>query len=114
MDVVVSILKKERVTNPTILAEVEKIAAEYKGRDRALDAHAERKRIAEQRAVFAALPVLGPNGNDVLRLCQAMIERAWQLLDAGLPDACDALLEFVPEADATAMLDKYFKEDGTA
>lgn len=68
----------------------------------------EEARITEQRRLFAAN--LGPARAD---LQSAMLNRAWELLDAGECEACDALLEFVPEAAATALLDEYFAEGET-
>lgn len=113
LDVAVACLKAGKSDrNPSLIEEMEKIAREYKGRDRTLDLHSERKRIATQRAAFAELPAYGPEGASVDQLKQIMIDRAWKLLDIGQCDACDALLEFVPEADATKMLDEYFKEEG--
>lgn len=95
----------------TALRLMEEIAAEYKARDRAFDAHADRKRIAEQRAIFAQLPEFGPGAVAAENLKQAMISRAWRLLDGGESEACDALLEFLPEADADKMLNEYFFDD---
>jgi hypothetical protein len=46
------------------------------------------------------------------RLIEMMLDRAWLLLDSGEAEACDALLEFVPEDRAEALLREYFKEDG--
>jgi hypothetical protein len=70
----------------------------------------ENERIAAQRALWAALPEFGPGAVAADALKAAMIERAWQLLDGGQWEACDALLEFVPEADASKMLNEYFAE----
>lgn len=99
-------LKQDKRTNPVLIGEMEKIAEEYQGRDRVMDAHKERQRIAAQRALFGELP---PSiATDLFK--QAMLDRAWHLLDAGQGEACDALLEFVPEIDATRLLDKYFPE----
>ncbi len=95
--------------NPALIADLEKIAAEYKGRDRILDRHEDAKRIVVQRELFAALPSFGPGGCAADDLKKAMIDRAWALLDCGQCEACDALLEFLPEGDARAMLDDYFK-----
>jgi hypothetical protein len=71
----------------------------------------ERARINVQRALWAALPEFGPGGVAAETLKKAIVDRAWKLLDEGQCEACDALLEFVPEADAEAMLSEYFKED---
>ncbi len=68
-------------------------------------------RIALQRALWAALPDLGPGAAAVEALKKAMINRAWQLLDTGFGEACDALLEFLPEAEADAMLKEYFERE---
>lgn len=112
LDVAVECMKAARPAHDPLLIEaMEKIAQEYKGRDKTFDAHADRKRIAAQRAIFASLPEFGPSGIAVDALKTAIIDRAWRLLDRGDCDACDALLEFVPEDDATKMLDEYFKEE---
>lgn len=111
LDVALAYVMADKDSSPTLVEELKKIAAEYKGRERIFDAHADKKRVDAQRAAFAALPTMGPPGNVTLELTRAMVERAQQLLDAGQAEACDALLEFVPEADATEMLDAYFKDD---
>ena len=36
--------------------------------------------------------------------------RAWALLEAGEAEAADAILEFVPEKAATALLDEFFPD----
>ena len=43
-------------------------------------------------------------------LITAMLNRAWELLDAGECEAADALLEFVPHDQAVALLDEFFKD----
>lgn len=68
----------------------------------------ERARIARQRAAFREL--MGPSR---AALQQIMLDRAWELLDAGECEACDALLEFVPEEAADALLNDYFEEPPT-
>jgi hypothetical protein len=75
---------------------------------RAVDAWARsyRERIEHQRALFAAN--LGPAR---VELQEAMLYRAWALLEAGEGEAADALLEFVPEAAAVRLLDEFFPED---
>lgn len=103
-------LKADKVRSPALIDEFAKIAAEYKGRDRVLTNHEERQRIARQRALFEEVDEQAPSPA-VNALKEAIIERAWALLDMGESAACDALLEFVPEADATKMLDEFFKED---
>lgn len=45
------------------------------------------------------------------RLIRAMLGRAWDLLEGANPEAADALLEFVPEADAEALLRAYFEDE---
>ncbi len=110
MDVAVEIARQHS-RNPLFVTELEKIAAEYNGRDRVFDAHRESERVKAQRALWAALPEFGPGAAAADALKTAMIERARQLLDAGQCEACDELLEFVPEADASAMLNEYFQED---
>lgn len=114
LDVAVACLKEDKRRNPVVIEELEKIAAEYKGRDRLFDRHKEQARINVQRALFAALPEFGPASVAADALKKAMIDRAWQLLDMGQHEACDALLEFVPQEDGQAMLDEYFKEEGEA
>lgn len=67
----------------------------------------EEARIRLQRSVFAALPDLP----EVSTLKQAMLDQAWALLDRHECEACDALLEFLPEADADKLLSEYFLDD---
>lgn len=62
-------------------------------------------RVAVQRAAFQAL--MGPSR---AHLQQLMLDRAWFLLDSGECEAADALLEFVPEAAASALLDEFFPD----
>lgn len=107
MDVVAAHLKGLKNVNPILIEEFEKIAAEYKGRDRVFDQFKEGKRIEAQRTRFAMIP--DSTAKD--RFKDTVINRAWELLDIGACDACDALLEFVPSADAEKMLSEYFAED---
>ena len=66
----------------------------------------ENARIERQRAAFRGN--LGPARAE---LEQLMLDRAWELLDANECEAADALLEFVPQEAAAALLDEYFGED---
>lgn len=68
---------------------------------------AEDKRIAAQRATFAAIPD-GP-AKQAFRI--AVLERAFELLDGGNEGcyASDALLEFMAEKDQRALLGRYFE-----
>lgn len=68
----------------------------------------ETRRVERQRTLFAMLP--DTRATD--RLKQAMLDRAWVLLDAGECEACDALLEFIPEDEAQKLLDEFFNDDG--
>lgn len=111
LDVAIACLKQDKRCNSVLIEEMEKIAAEYKGRDRVYDAHKERERVKAQRELWAALPEFGPGFAAVEVLKKAIIDRAWRLLDIGEFAACDALLEFVPDADANAMLNEYFREE---
>ena len=111
LDVALALLKERPRTNPLVLDGLAKIAAEYKGRERVFDACQERERVKQQRKLFAALPTLGPDGVAAEALKQAMIDRAWRLLDEGEVTACDVLLEFVPEEEADKMLHEYFPDD---
>lgn len=63
-------------------------------------------RIARQRAILAR-----PTRGVVNRIIKGILDRAWALLDAGDAEAADALLEFVPEAQAKALLDEFFGDD---
>jgi hypothetical protein len=112
MDIAIAIVRDSGPRNPALIEDLEKIAAECKGRDRAFDAHQERERVTAQRALWAALPEFGPGGEAADALKAAIIARAWRLLDSGQCEACEALLEFVPEADARQMLNEYFGEWG--
>lgn len=67
----------------------------------------EEARIARQRAAFAKAQ---PNA----QVTELMLNRAWELLDAGECEACDALLEFVPGWQAKKLLDEYFDEETTS
>lgn len=49
-------------------------------------------------------------GPGVAKLIQAMLDRAWALLDAGEAEAADALLEFVPAEAAERLLNDFFPE----
>jgi len=40
-----------------------------------------------------------------------MLERARDLMDNGQPECADALLEFLPSADATKMLDQWLDDE---
>lgn len=64
------------------------------------------ERIDGQRAVFVAVPD-SPAKRD---LEAAMLARARVLLDDGQAEACDALLEFLPEKIARQMLDEWFDD----
>jgi hypothetical protein len=64
----------------------------------------ENERIARQRELWR----LAGFGPAKAALKQAMLERVWTLLDHANPEAADALLEFLPEADAEAILTEYF------
>lgn len=110
MKVVIEVLRERKGTNPILIAEVEKIAKDYVGRDSVLDHHVDRKRIEAQRTFFAMLP----DSRAVDAFKRALLDRAWYLLDIGQCEACDALLEFVPSADADRMLDEYFKDEDAA
>jgi hypothetical protein len=107
LDVTLEWIRRAKGVNPTSVEELEKIAADYKGRDRVFDTHTETKRIERQRTLWAMMP--DSTAKD--RLKEAMLERAWILLDSGQCDACDALLEFLPSKDAHKMLDEYFPEE---
>lgn len=80
-------------------------APERRARDAAFAAWVaeEGTRVAQQREAFRGN--LGPARAELQRL---MLDRAWALLDAGEAEAADALLEFVPEAAALALLDEFF------
>ena len=110
LDVVLECLRARNDRNPDLIKDLVKIAKEYKGRERVFDAVAERSRVVCQRARFEALPSLGPDGVAVDEFKKAMIDRAIDLLDIGQCEACDALLEFMPEADVQVALDDYFEE----
>lgn len=87
----------------------ERTAAEKRAKRRAFEkwCAAENKRIARQRAAMRRN--MGPARAQLQRM---MLERAWELLDAGECEAADALLEFVPAPAAEALLDEFFGESG--
>lgn len=63
----------------------------------------EKARIARQRRFLTR-----GKGPGVAKMIQAMLDRAWELLDAGETEAADALLEFVPAPDAEKLLNEFF------
>lgn len=87
----------------------ERTAAEKRAKRRAFDQWCaeEKVRIARQRAAMKGN--MGPAPAELQRL---MLERAWDLLEAGECEAADALLEFVPEDKADALLNEFFPESG--
>lgn len=107
LGVALEIVRQQKNVNPRLVEELEKITAAYKGRDSVFDAFKERRRIEAQRTLFAMVP----DTTSFDRLRRGMIDRAWELLDIGQCEACDALLEFVPEKDAEKMLNEYFAEE---
>ncbi|WP_331326465.1 hypothetical protein [Methylobacterium fujisawaense] len=66
----------------------------------------EKIRVMRQRALWRALPDCEPK--EALR--KAMLDQAWELLDANRGEACDALLEFLPESDQDQLLRAFFPE----
>lgn len=66
----------------------------------------EQERIRRQRIYLETLS--GPWRE---ALVQRMLDRAWDLLDSGQAEAADAILEFVPEARAHALIDEFFPDD---
>lgn len=82
-------------------------AADRKARDAAFEKWVaeERERVRRQRSYLTSLH--GPMRDGIVR---RMLDRAWELLDCGEAEATDALLEFVPEADAERLLRDFFPE----
>ena len=62
-----------------------------------------RIRLERQRAAFEALPA----GEARSQLRDLMLSRAEELLSVN-PEAADALLEFLPEADRSKLLEVFF------
>lgn len=62
---------------------------------------AEDRRVERQRTLFSMLP----SSHATDRLKEAMLQRAYDLLWDGDAMGCDAILEFVPSHEATALLD---------
>jgi hypothetical protein len=83
----------------------QRTATERRARDAAYAkwAATETERVRRQRTYLTALKGRLRDG-----LVRRMLDRAWDLLDAGEPEAADALLEFAPEPEATALLNEYF------
>ena len=67
----------------------------------------QKSRVAGQRELWR----VSGFGPEKAALKQAMLDRAWELLDAGEVEAADAILEFLPEADAVKLLDEFFREE---
>ena len=66
----------------------------------------EKIRVLRQRALWRAIP----DGEPKEALRRAMLDQAWKLLDAAQGEACDALLEFLPEVDQDQLLREFFPE----
>ena len=66
----------------------------------------EEKRVERQRTLFAMLP----SSTAADRLRDAMLQRAYDLLCDGDAAGCDAILEFVPSADADALLNAWSQD----
>lgn len=64
---------------------------------------ADEKRAERHRTLFAMLP----SSDATDRLKEAMMQRAYDLLWDGDSFGCDALLEFIPSADANRLLSSW-------
>lgn len=73
---------------------------------RAAEQRKEDKRIAEQREAFDDLPE-GPIRDHVKNL---MLQRAYDLMWDHQPEAADALVEFLPEDEVSAMFDAWMED----
>ena len=97
--------------NPKVIADLLTVARSESQRlvdGRGFD-EAEKVRVERQRTLFTMLPVYAA----VDRLKEAVMQRAYDLMWDGATDACDALLEFLPEADAEVVLSSW-EADTTA
>lgn len=64
------------------------------------------RRIERQRTLFAM--VSDASAKD--RLKEAMLQRAYDLMCEGHPEACDALCEFLPEKEADMMMNAWLDD----
>lgn len=71
---------------------------------------ANEERIARQRALWAQ--IVATPSTEALR--QAMLDRAWLLVNNGQCAEADALLEFLPLADVAALLDEAFPDQAAS
>lgn len=63
------------------------------------------ERIRRQRIYLTT--VRGPLRDAMVK---RMLDRAWELLDCGRAEEADAILEFVPEAEAIALVEAFFPD----
>jgi len=92
----------EGAANPT-LVEALRAAVEVKAGKKARGEDARDHDAAERQKLFNLLP----NGSDKQRLKDALLQRAYDLLWDGNCAGCDALTEWLPSDDVTAMLDAW-------
>lgn len=65
----------------------------------------ENERVRRQRIYLSSIS--GPLRDAMVR---RMLDRVWALFEMGEFEAGDAILEFVPEGEALALIDEYFPE----
>lgn len=99
-----SMLELDKTTPPGAVRSIRcaLLSAEMELRERRRD----ERRVERQRALWDQMPECWATA----RFKQALLDRAWQLLDDNKSDEVDAILEFVPEDDARKLLDEFFEE----
>lgn len=100
-------LATQKGINPILVDEVRELAERETKKDRTRNRVDHNRLVERQRSLWNMLP----DTTAKQRLLEAMLSRAWELLDCGQCEACDALLEFLPSEDAERMLRKYFPDE---
>lgn len=92
--------------NPKLIEDVRNIASEMKRDGRGCYSEDDQRRIDQQRTLFNMLPTCSQR----TKLKEAMCQRAYDKLWDGDTEGCDALLEFLPSDDVTAILDAWGRD----
>lgn len=78
----------------------------------ALEERRRESRLSEEKAAAVEQAWAEGGETDAAQIAkQAMLEMAWKLLDSGMTDLADELLESLPRADAMQLLDEFFDAD---
>lgn len=94
---------QEDARNPKLIEDMRSLAADMKRDGRGQYSDEYQKKIDRQRTLFNTLPT----GREKNKLKEAMMQQAYDRMWDGDTDGCDALLEFLPSDDASAVLDAW-------